>query len=123
MDNNELEWVDLTMSPEELAEYFSTHDEWELHLDPTWTAESLAELYRRHLASAFASHDVIGEIGNDARAPAWVLDDIVKRFWTDRGMMIGVAVNPAAGVDVLTRLAQHEDEEVRRKASRALRER
>ena len=123
MDDNELEWVDLTMSPEELSEYFRTHDDWAIHLDHTWTAESLAELYRRHLASAFASHDVIGEIGNDARAPVWVLEDIVNRFWSDRITMIGVAVNPATGIDVLMRLADHEDEEVRRKANRVLRER
>lgn len=122
MDDDEVEWVDLAMSPEELAEYCRTHDEWTIHLDQTWTAESLGELYRRHLASPFASPDVIGEIANDERAPAWVLSDIVTRFWTDRVMMIGVAVNPAAGSDVVTRLTHHEDGEVRRKAHRALRE-
>ena len=47
MDDNGVEWVDLTMSPEELAEYVRTHDEWVIHLDHTWTAESLAELYPR----------------------------------------------------------------------------
>ena len=115
--------VDLRRSPKEVKEFCETNSEWSMQLDESWTAEEIGVLYRTHIGVPEPNTDVIGEIGNDPRSPEWVLSDIVEGFWADRILMVGVAVNPAAPPQLLERLAQHDQDEVRRKAERNLNDR
>lgn len=116
-------FVDLTLPPDKVKEFCVKNDGWSMHLDETWTSVTIEDLYHRHIAVDDPNSDVIGEIANDERASAWILEDIARRYWTDWVIMKGIAVNPSASQELLKRLAEHDDDEVRKKAGRAFLER
>jgi hypothetical protein len=98
--------VDLRWSPERISHFCEKRASWVLSLAPRSSPRGIARLYRRHVKSAFCSHDVLIEIAADQRTPVPVLLDIWKRFRSDGELMSALACNPSASEAWLNTLAR-----------------